>query len=163
MNLFDIIARYFWLLCLVMSGFNYFAGERAAAKAGPASPRASDEARLPRSRFAVVAALPWVVMGTGMVIGGVPNVWHYFRPQDRNPYVLAWFGSVFFVVVAFAWWVFFRDGAAKAVAYQLFETLSPRSRMMQTSGRVKFFAALGPVWIASWTAMIVWMNAPVPH
>jgi hypothetical protein len=134
-------------------------GERAAAGSGAMSLGTSDEAKVLRRRFAVVAALPWVVMGIGMVLGGVPNVWYYFRPQDQNPYVWAWFGTVFLVAIAFAWWIFFRDGAAKIISYQILTTFSPRSNWMHTVGRIKFFAALGPIWIVLWTAIIASMNA----
>lgn len=158
MNLFNIFARYFWLLCLVISGFNYFAGERTVGRSGAMSLGRSDEAKILRRRFAIVAALPWVVMGIGMVLGSVPNVWYYFRPQDQNPYVWAWFGTVFLVAIVFAWWGFFRDGAAKVIRHQAFATLSPRSNWMHTVGKVKFFAALGPVWIALWTAIVVSMD-----
>ncbi|MFL9872951.1 hypothetical protein [Paraburkholderia megapolitana] len=155
MNLFDILAHYFWLLCLAISGFNYFVGERAVARSGAGSLEGSEEAKVLRRRFAIVAALPWVVMGVGMTLGGVPDVWYYFRPQDQNPYVWAWFGSVFLIAFAFAWWVFFRDGAAKIISSKAFGTLSPGSNWMHTVGRVKFFAALGPIWIAVWIAIVV--------
>jgi len=155
-----MFSRYFWVLSLVVTAFNYLSSERVAAASGSGSPQASDEARVLRRQLALVSALPWVVMGVGIVAGEVPDVWHYFRPQDQNPYVLTWYCSIFFVAVLFAWWVFCRDGAVKTVKYQLFKT---RSGLMHTVGRVKFFAVLGPIWIALWIAMVVSMNVHVPH
>ena len=38
--------------------------------------------------------LPWLVMGIGIELGGVPGIFSYFRPRDGNPYVLAWFAAV---------------------------------------------------------------------
>jgi hypothetical protein len=160
LNLFSLFSRYFWALSLILTAFNYLSSERTAATSGPTSLRTSDEAKMLRRQLAVVSALPWVVMGVGVVVGGVPDVWYYFRPQDQNPYVLSWFGSLFFISLLFAWWVLFRDGAAKAVKYQLFET---RSGLMRTVGRVKFFAVLGPVWMTLWIAFVVSMNVPVPR
>ncbi|MGD9366823.1 MAG: hypothetical protein PVH87_14070 [Desulfobacteraceae bacterium] len=55
--------------------------------------------------------IPWIVMGFGCTVGGVPSVWHYFRPSDGNPFVLAWFGSVFFLWIAGTIWLFFQNGA----------------------------------------------------
>lgn len=55
--------------------------------------------------------LPWVIMGIGCTVGGIPSVWHYFRPRDGNPYVLAWFGSVFFLWVLGTFWLFLKSGA----------------------------------------------------
>jgi hypothetical protein len=160
LDLFSMFSRYFWILSLVVTAFNYLSSERVAAASGSGDPRASDEARVLRRQLALVSALPWIVMGLGMVAGGVPDVWHYFRPQDQNPYVLMWYCSIFFVSTLFAAWVFFRDGAVKTVKYQLFGT---RSGLMRTVGRAKFFAMLGPIWIALWIAMVVSMNVLVPH
>jgi len=50
-------------------------------------------------------------MGFGCTIGGIPSVWHHFRPRDGNPFVLAWFGSVFFLWIAGTFWLFIKDGA----------------------------------------------------
>lgn len=163
MNLFNLFARYFWLPGIVMTGFNYFSSKRIAAASGPASPRASDEAKVLRRRLAVVLALPWVVMGVGTLVGGVPDIWRYFRPQDQNPYVLAWFGTIFSVAILFAWWVFFFDGAEKSIKYQLFETFDRRSNLMNSVGRIKLFAALGPIWIILWITIVVSMGVPLPH
>jgi hypothetical protein len=30
--------------------------------------------------------IPWIVMGIGLMVGGVPSMFHFFRPRDGNPY-----------------------------------------------------------------------------
>jgi hypothetical protein len=91
MDLFHILGRYFLLLYLAIGGYRYFVGLRSLASKDPADPRTSAEA---------IA---------------------YFRPQDRNAFVLAWFVSVFLLAFYFAFWAFFRGGAEKVVLLQPFE------------------------------------------
>ncbi len=64
--------------------------------------------------------LPWVVMGIGCTIGGVPTVFHYFRPRDGNTFVLAWWGAVLVLYIVSIYWVFFCGGVEKLGNYQFF-------------------------------------------
>lgn len=159
---FAIIGRYFWLLCLGITAFNYITQLRALASKDPGDPRLSAEAVALRRRFALILAVPWVVMGWGIVFGGVPNVWYYFRPQDRDPYVWTWFATLFFIALSFAYWVFFRGGAEKMVVMEPFPIGSTRANVTLTASRVKFFAVLGPPWIAVWVYLASLMDAHVP-
>jgi hypothetical protein len=161
-NVFAIVGRYFWLLCLGITAFNYFSQLRDLASKDPGDPRSSAEAITLRRRFAVISALPWVVMGWGIVFGGVPNVWYYFRPQDLNPYVWTWFASMFLIALCFACWVFLRDGAEKMVMLEPFPIGSTTANVKLTARRVKLFAALGPPWIVAWVYLASLMDAHVP-
>jgi hypothetical protein len=170
MNLFNLIGRYFWALGLIVSMYHYVLGMRAVASKGPSDPRASPAAISLRRRFVVAGALPWVVMGWAILIGGVPNIWYFFRPQDRNPYVLAWFATLFILAFGFAFWVFLLEGAEKMVVLQPVEFRwyragfrGARSGTVElTVGRVKLFAAIGPIWIAAWIWLVSSMDAPLP-
>ena len=170
MDLFHILGRYFWLMCLVLSAYQYFTGLRSLASMDSTDLRASSEAIGLRRWFLIVADLPWVVMGWGILIGGVPNLWAFFRRQDRNPYVLAWFVTIFAVALWFAFWVFFLGGAEKMVSLKPFEFKwhrrgfrgSSQGTVELTVSRVKLFAAMGPIWIAVWTWLVWLMDAPVP-
>jgi hypothetical protein len=169
-NLFSIMGRYFWLLCLAVTAYNYLVGARSLSASEPADPRASADAVTLRRWFAVASAVPWIVMGWGIVIGGVPNVWYFFRPQDRNPYVWAWFTSILILALYFAYWVFLRGGAQKVVLLKPFEIhwylsgfrATTRGTMALTEGRVKFYAAMGPIWIAAWIWLMSWMDVSPP-
>lgn len=55
--------------------------------------------------------IPWIVMGIGLTVGGVPSMFHFFRPRDANPFVLAFLGSVFLLWGLTLYWVFLRGGA----------------------------------------------------
>lgn len=170
MNPFNILGRYFWLLCLGVSAYQYVVGMRSLASKDPTDPRASAEAIALRRWIFVVSDLPWVVMGWAILSGGVPNMWYFFRPQDRNPYVLAWFAMLFLISFCFAFWVFFRGGAKKVVMLQPVEFKwyrtgfrgSSQGTVELTASRVKLFAAIGPIWIAAWILLVSFMDAPLP-
>jgi hypothetical protein len=169
-NLFAVIGRYFWLLCLGFSAYNYVIGMRSLSSRDPTDPRASRDAIALRRWFAISSAVPWVVMGWAIIIGGVPNIWYFFRPQDRNPYVLAWFATIFVGAIYFAFWVFFLGGAEKVVLLQPVEVKwhrtgfrgTTRGTVKLTTIRVKLFAAIGPMWIAAWIFLVSLMDVPVP-
>ncbi len=55
--------------------------------------------------------IPWVIMGVGIVTGNVPTVFHYFNPQDGNPYVISFFISILLIWVLGTYWLFLKDGA----------------------------------------------------
>jgi len=109
-------------------------------------------------------------MGWAILMGGVPNIWYFFRPQDRNPYVLVWFATLFILALGFAFWVFLLEGAEKVVVLQPFEFKwywtgfrgTKSGTVELTVGRVKFFAAIGPIWIAAWIWLVSSMDAPLP-
>jgi hypothetical protein len=169
-NLFHLIGRYFWALGLFFSAYHYVLGMRALASRSPSDPRASLAAVSLRRWFAVAGALPWVVMGWGIHVGGVPNVWYFLRPQDQNPYVLSWFGTIFAITLWFAFWVFFLEGAEKIVVLEPVEFKWYRAGFRGTTSgtveltvsRVRLFAAIGPIWIAFCTYVFSVTNAPLP-
>jgi hypothetical protein len=55
--------------------------------------------------------LPWLVMGAGIELGGLPGMFSYFHPRDGHPFVLAWFGVVITIWILGFWWLFARGGA----------------------------------------------------
>jgi hypothetical protein len=161
-NLFAVISRYFWLVILGGAVYNYVVSARAIAERNPQDADICAAAISFRRWFAVGSIIPWVVMGVGILFGGVPNIWYYFRPQDRNPYVLAWFASLFIGALWFAYWVFILGGAEKAVALRLIELTGFRGPIKLTANRVRFFALLGPIWIALWVYYAAYLNVNVP-
>jgi hypothetical protein len=98
-------------------------------------------------------------MGSGVLLGSTPSIWHYFRPQDGNPFVLAFIGSIFILSVISAGWVMFGDGVSKIVEFQL----PPYSRT--TAGNnptiMKVLLAIGPLFIALWVFGVIQMDLPI--
>lgn len=162
MDIFPFISRHFWAICLAFLLFNYLAAERKISSSVTLSVAQLDAAKRYLRWFSLASTLPWLVMGWGQVVGGVPSVWHYFRPQDRNPYVLAWLASIFVLSVLYAVWVFFADGARKTREYELLAAIGMRARKPMPEGLIKLFAALGPFFVVLWVYLAASMDTPVP-
>ena len=163
MRPFDLIGHWFWALCILFCLFNYrrASGEARVRFAGDPM-RAAAAERLLRL-FATFNTLPWLVMGAGMLLGGVPGVWTYFRPQDGNPFVLAWLAAIFLTSLAFAVFVFAFDGAAKMVECGVTSMFGGSGQAPRSSRTIKLMAAFGPFFIVFWIWLVITMNAPVPH
>jgi len=115
MEPFSIISKWFWALCILVTFLNAaifrFRGNKHIKK-NPAL-----EAGYKRiiKGFVIYGNIPWIVMGIGCTVGGVPSVWHYFNPRGGNPHVLAFFGAAFLVWILGSYWIFFRGGALELV------------------------------------------------
>jgi hypothetical protein len=159
-DFFRLISEYFWLVALGFAAFNYWKADRDTSKT--LSPGKVSEAKIYLRNFALASALPWVIMGAGQVTGVAPTVWHYFRPQDGNVFVLGWLASVFALSCLFAWWVFLAGGARKTVEFNLVAVLGQHGTKPPSEKMIKFFAALGVFMFPIWVYMTVSMNAPLP-
>jgi hypothetical protein len=109
----DFISRYFWLMAIGATAANWVIFRKSAQKHIAENPQLQEGYAALLRGYLVWMNIPWLVMGVGCTVGGVPSVWHYFRPSDGNPYVLAWFGSVFLLWLLGTFWLFFREGAEK--------------------------------------------------
>lgn len=162
MTLFQFIGHYFWAICLAFSGFNYFSAARQMESASHISWANRDEAKRYLQIFALAGAVPWFVMGFGQVVGGVPSVWHFFRPMDGNPYVIGWVTSAFTLSVCYAYWVLFRGGATKVKEYDLMSTFGKRATLGNSIKSIKVMAAIGPFVVIAWVWFTTLINGPVP-
>jgi hypothetical protein len=159
-DFFRLISEYFWAIALVFSVFNYWKADQAAMKA--VAPTKVLEAKNYLRNFAAAGSIPWVIMGIGQVTGETPTVWHYFRPQDENFFVLAWLAAVFVLSGAFAWWVFLANGAQKVVEYNLLAAVGQGVSKSPSERMVKLFAALGLITFPIWVYGAIYMNTPIP-
>ena len=159
-DFFRLISEHFWAIALAFSAFNYWRAEHATLNS--LSPAQTQESKTYLRNFAAAAAVPWAIMGVGQMSGATPTVWHYFRPQDGNVFVVAWLAAVFLLSCAFAWWVFFANGAKKVVEYNLLAAVGQSDAKPPSERMVKIFAALGVVLFPIWVIGAVLMNAPIP-
>jgi hypothetical protein len=67
--------------------------------------------------FLIWGNIPWVIIGLGCELGGVPSVLHFVRPRDGNPFVLAFFASVVLIWVLGSYWLFARGGAETMIRH----------------------------------------------
>jgi hypothetical protein len=116
-----------------------------------------------RQRVFWATLLPWVVMGVAQVVGGVPSVWSFFRPQDLNPYVWSWYVTIFVDSCFFTYWVFFRGGAKFALALNLVHFHFFGREVPMTEKWVKVSAALGPPFTIAWVFVAWNMNVSIPR
>jgi hypothetical protein len=111
------IVRHFWIVFIAMTIFNalvFWARSRRYLADDP-----SLEAGYRKLFWGqlVWGNVPWIIMGLGCLIGGVPSVFHYFRPRDGNPFVLAFFASVFVIWATATYWLFARGGAEMIIRH----------------------------------------------
>jgi hypothetical protein len=97
-------------------------------------PTESDLREYRRLQYALASGLifPWLIVGYGVLFGGVTKFWSFFRPQDGNPYVLAWFAAAFLMSLIYSVWVLFFDGDKKLVDFHLYS----RSPMPPTATQI---------------------------
>ncbi len=157
---FRLLSEYFWLIVLGFAVFNYRKARGAILTSEPTGQ--VGEAEIYLKRFVLYANLPWVVMGLGQILGYTPTVWYYFRPQDGNPFVIAWLAVAFVTSCAYAWWVLFAGGAQKVRDLKLMAFFGQRSSKPQSLLSIKLLAAIGPLFFPVWVYMVVSMNAPLP-
>jgi hypothetical protein len=116
-GIFEILFHHGWVMFVAVTVVNALilsARSRSQIRARPEL--AAGYRRLLRW-FLFWGNLPWLVLGYGIEVGGVPNIFYYFRPRDGNPFVLAWFGTIFGEWILGFWWLFLRHGAEFLVAH----------------------------------------------
>ena len=67
--------------------------------------------------YVIGMSIPWIVMGIGMTIGGISNIADYFYPRAGNQFVIAWWVSLWALILLFSYWVWFRGGAEQLIKY----------------------------------------------
>ena len=102
-------------------------------------------------------------MGLGQLTGFTPTVWYYFRPQDENPFVLAWLVLIFLMAVIFSFWVLFRGGAEDIRKYNLLSAVGMRSKSPPSIWAVKLYAAAAPFFVIIWIFLTISMDTKVPR
>lgn len=155
---FELFGHFFWAICLATQALQYLFASRRLARAHAGQPGKAHAAAVYLRRGAIGMAVPWLIMGCGELGGGSSGVWAYFRPQDGNPFVLAWLASLMALSLIFCLWVFLADGARKIVELKL----SLNGRPQTSPGKIRFFAAAGPFWILLWILLVVRMGVPLP-
>lgn len=158
--LFDLIGRYFWLIAIVIAAVNYLLIDLFADE----QDRQVDQARRRSylARFAVLSSVPWVVMGFAQIVGGVPNLWAFLRPQDGNPFVWSWYASILATYIVFICWVFFRDGARTAAELRLVKARGLTRSGAAGAGWIKVGALALLPFAAFWLWGASRLDVPLP-
>lgn len=113
------LVRHFWAAAILVTGINAVTLKYWAKKHINENPElAAGYDKMIRGYFFWLN-LPWFVMGIGSTIGGVPTVFHFFRPRDGNFFVLAVWLTVFIEWILSFYWIFFLKGAEKLAEYRM--------------------------------------------
>ncbi len=115
--MFEFASRYFWAAAIVMTAVNVAILKVRSTRYIQEDPERAEGYAVLFRGYLIWMSLPWVVMGIGCTFGGVRTVWRYLRPQDGDPYVLAWFASVFAVWIVVTCWLLFRGGAEMLIRH----------------------------------------------
>jgi hypothetical protein len=140
-NIDVIFGRYAWLIFLLSTVGFLWPSPRLRERLTNDAAFAEVDRSIRRKAF-LWMSVPWVVMGFGQLIGGVPSVWHFFDPRHGGPWVLAFFFSIFALWIASAYWIFAGDGAGVIVDHQLVAAHGIRGPIELTPNRVRLFFAL---------------------
>lgn len=113
-----IFFRYVWIGFMAVGFFNGLGYWMRARRVAGENPELADGCRTMAKGFMIWLNIPFAVTGFGCLTGHVPSVLHFFRPQDGNPYVLAFYAATVLLWVLVFHWLFLRGGA---------ELLAPQS------------------------------------
>jgi len=165
MELFNLMSKYFWLAAIIFTAINFIVFKRRARRQIENNPELEKGYSVLFRGYLFWMNLPWIIMGIGCTIGGIPSVWYYFRPKDGNPFVLAWFGCIFALCILGTFWLLFRGGA---------EMLAHHPGAVEFTYGLRRKAITNPAWIkAFWLlalageifgAAFMWLtDIPIPN
>ena len=113
----NVLFSYFWLIMIISLCANYFVLWRRAREVVRKRPEmAAGYRRLLPASF-LFLALPWIVMGLGITVGHVDNVFCFARWREGGPYVLAFWVVWGVELLLIDVWVFLGDGAKIIPSY----------------------------------------------
>lgn len=115
--MFEIMTTHFWAVAILGTCINVAVYKFRSQKHIDENPDLAEGYAKIIKGYLVWMNIPWIVMGIGCTIGGVESTFHYFNPKEGNPFVLAWFGSIFFLWILGTYWLFFKNGAETLVKY----------------------------------------------
>ncbi|MEO5823839.1 MAG: hypothetical protein ABIT71_25315 [Vicinamibacteraceae bacterium] len=152
-----LVFAYFWAIGLAITAANYVKARRSLDAAMLSPDRKAAGQRYLRT-FAIMSAIPLAVIGLGQQLGYTPTVFHYFRPQDGNPFVFAFLTLSFLQACVLAWWVVLADGAATIEELGLWAAVGP---VTPPTWVIKLMAGAGPFFILLWIGLVSQMDAPI--
>jgi len=111
------IDKVFWVIAIGVTCVNALILRSRARKEIARNPELADGyAQLFRG-YLVFLNIPWLVMGVGIIVGGTPGVFDYFKPRSGNPYVVAFHVTVFVLWALAIFWIYIAGGAEFLVRY----------------------------------------------
>jgi hypothetical protein len=117
MNPICLIGKWFWVMCIAVLLANAATFWSRAKKHTLYNPELEAGYKTIFKGLLFGGGVPWIVVGIGCVTGGLPSVFHLFRPRDGNPYTLVFFAMAFLLWIKGTYWLFFQNGAHMLVKH----------------------------------------------
>jgi hypothetical protein len=155
-NPMTILFKYFWLLAIPVSILNALILWIRSRPKIARDPTLKDGYRKLILGILFWSNLPWAIMGIGCTVGEIPSVFHFFRPRDGNPFVIAFFATVFFEWIILTYWLFARGGAEMIIRHP------GLVRDLKSPTQLKLLWCLALLGGIVGVAMLFIMDFPVP-
>ena len=84
--MFHLIERYLWIIGLLFAFLNNYSLRSQAKQKTALHPELVDSYRRYVLGDLIFYSAPWLVMGIGILIGGVPSVFDFLKPCSGNPF-----------------------------------------------------------------------------
>ena len=148
-----ILARYAWAVILAGMLLNIpFLWRRARPYIAAHPELVAGYRRLIRG-FAFWICLPWLVMGVGCTIGGVPMFVQFFRPAVGGPFVWAFWVVMYAEFLLLGYWAVWGGGAEALVRHP--GLIDFRTDSVRT---MRWFLAGLSVFAVVWnTGFLIWL------
>ena len=106
-----------WVLFILVTVFNAFYLKNRSKKVVVKQPDLQEGYDQLFKGYLIYLNIPWLVMGIGVLLGGVPSAFSFFKPRDGNIFVLAFHASIVILWILSIWWLYFKGGAEFLVKY----------------------------------------------
>lgn len=165
MNTFSFSSQHFGALCVALVLMNSALWWLLAQRDWQKDPSRREGEQKLLAGFTAALSLPFLIMEAGTGLQEKFTVWHFFRPQDGNAFVLLYFGYWFAFAFGLAIWAWFFGGAGfiarNARVFRWFRLTGPPVPWQPDERFIKALALGLPVFYALATAALVTMDAPV--
>ncbi len=124
MDVFHIVTKHFWALAIFVNLVNVTVLKKGIKEHIAQAPELALGYNDLMKKYAIWLNLPWAFMGAGILIGRANSVFDFMAVRDADPFVLGWWGVLFFELVIVNWWILYRKGAERLLKYNRAHTLN---------------------------------------
>jgi len=113
------IFDYAWVLFILIIVLNAFILKIRSKKFVKNNPELEEGYDRIFKGYLIYMNIPWVIMGVGMLLGGVPSTFSYLTPaRISSPFIIVFHATIVILWILSIWWLYFKDGAEFLVKYK---------------------------------------------
>jgi hypothetical protein len=160
-----IIFTHFWLVAIAVNMLNICIYSSRLKKYINEDPSLADGYSRLLKGYALWSSLPWIVMGAGILTGNASSFFDYLRPREMNSFVLLFYCSILFIVLAGNVWIFLLGGAEFLGRHPGFVTIRAGfSHSNVTNPGIIKLLSLAMTVITLFAMLMIWTsNIPPPR